>query len=129
MCGNLLFFFIHHFPYLCKMRKSIIKLAVLGMVIIFLGHVTGLRISEHSCFECGTKHVEIGNHLQTLHLILSLNQDHSRCCDPFHEQHQGHSNTCSHSFLSYTVPFKIMKESDQHLRNPLIFLIRKKLTR
>ena len=106
------------------MKRLIIKLAAIGMVIIFLGHVTGMRVSEHSCFDCGTKHVEIGNHLHAIHLIISLNQDHSHCCDPFHEQHQDHSNTCSHSFLSYTVPFKVMEESGQNLRTPLTFLFR-----
>ena len=106
------------------MKRLTIKLAATAMVIIFLGHVTGIRVSEHSCFECGTKHVEIGNHLHALHLIISLNQDLSHCCDAFHQQHQDHSNTCSHSFLSYTVPFKVMKESGKNLRNPLTFLIR-----
>ena len=106
------------------MKRLIIKLAATGMVIIFLGHVTGIRVSEHSCFECKTKHVEIGNHLNALHLIFSLNHDHSNCCDAFHEQHQDHSNTCSHTFLSYIVPFKVMKESGKDLRNPLTFLFR-----
>ena len=108
------------------MKSFIRKLAAIGMVIIFLGHVSGMRVSEHRCFECKTKHVEIGNHLNALHLIFSLNQDHSLCCDPFHEQHQDHSNTCSHSFLSYTVPFKVMEETDQNLQNPLSFLIRER---
>ena len=106
------------------MKRLTIKLAVTAMVIIFLSHVTGMRVSAHSCFECETKNVEIGNHLQALHLIISLNQDHSQCCNAFHQQHQDHSNTCSHSFLSYTVPFKVMKESGKNLRNPLTFLIR-----
>ena len=112
------------FFYICKMKRLILKLTATGMVIIFLSHVTGIRVSEHTCFECKTKHVEIGNHLHALHLILSLNQDHSHCCDPFHEQHQDHSNSCSHSFLSYTVPFKVMEESSQNLQNPSTFLIR-----
>lgn len=106
------------------MKRLTIKLAATAMVIIFLGHVTGMRVSEHTCFECSTKNVEIGNHFSTLHLIISLNKDHSHCCDVFHQQHQDHSNTCSHSFLSYTVPFKVMKESGKNLRNPLTFLIR-----
>jgi len=94
------------------------------MVIIFLSHVTGMRVSEHTCFECKTKHMEIGNHFHALRLVFLQNQDFSHCCDVFHNQHQDHSNTCYHSFLSYTVPFKVMKESNQHLRNPLTFLIR-----
>jgi len=106
------------------MKRLIIKLAALGMVIIFLGHVSGMRVSEHTCFECKTKHVEIGNHFSTFHLIISLNKEHSHCCDVFHHQHQDHSNTCSHSFLSYTVPFKVMEKSGKNLRTPLTFLIR-----
>ena len=106
------------------MRKLIIKLAALGMVIIFLGHVTGIRVSEHSCLDCGTKNMELGNHLQALHHIFSQNQEHSGCCDPFHEQHQDHSNTCSHSFLSYTIPFKVIEKTGQNLQNPLTLIIR-----
>ena len=106
------------------MKRLIIKLAATGMVFIFLGHVTGIRVSEHSCFECKTKHVEIGNYFSALHQIISLNHDHSNCCDAFHYQHQDHSNTCSHTFLSYIVPFKVMKESGKDLRNPLTFLFR-----
>ncbi len=124
MYGNLLIFFIHHFPYLCKMKKLIINLTAIGMTIIFLSLVTGIRVSEHTCLECGTRQVKIENPFSALNLIFSLNQDHSQCCNAFHQQHQDHSNTCSHSFLSYTVPFKVMKESGQNLRNPLTFLIR-----
>ena len=106
------------------MKRIITKLAALGMVIIFLGHVTGIRVSEHCCLDCGTRHVEIGNRLQTLHYIFSQNQNHSDCCDPFHEKHQGHSNTCSHSFLSYTIPFKVIEKAGQNLENPLTFFNR-----
>lgn len=106
------------------MKRLMIKLMATGMTFIFLSHVIGIRVSEHNCFECGTKHMEIGGHFHALHLIISANHDHSPCCDPFHQQHQGHLNTCSHRFLSFTVPFKVMVESGQNLRNPLTFLIR-----
>lgn len=92
------------FPYLCNMKRLILKLAAIGLVIIFLGHVTGIEVSEHTCFECGTIQVE--------------------SCDIFHEQHQDHSNSCSFSFHNYTIPFKVIEKSDQNLRNPLTFLIR-----
>ena len=114
---------LYIFSYLCRMKRLIIKLAALGMVIIFLGHVSGMRVSEHTCFECKTKQVEIGNHFSTFHLTISLNKDHSHCCDVFHHQHQDHSNTCSHSILSYTVPFKAMEKTGQNLRNPLTFFL------
>jgi len=86
------------------MKRHIINLTAIGMIFIFLSLVAGIRVSEHTCLECGTRQVE--------------------SCDAFHEQHQDHSNTCSHSFLSYTVPFKDMEGTSQNLQNPITFLIR-----
>ena len=106
------------------MKRHIINLTAIGMTFVFLILVSGIRVSEHTCLECGTRQVKIENSFHPFNLVLSLNQDNSNCCDLFHEQHQDHSNTCSYSFLSYTVPFKVMKESVKNLQNPLTFLIR-----
>ena len=106
------------------MKRHIINLTAIGMIFIFLSLVSGIRVSEHTCFECGTRQVKIKNPFHAFNLVLSLKQDNSHCYDPFHEQHPDHSNTCSSSFLSYTVPFKVMRESGQNLQNPLTFLIR-----
>lgn len=92
------------------MKSIILRLTAFFLVFVFLSHVTGIRISEHNCFDCGTSHLEIGGHLHTLHLILSVNSDHD-CCDPFHHQHEDHSKSCSHKFLGYSVPFKSMESS------------------
>ena len=106
------------------MKRHIINLTAIGMIFFFLSLVAGIRVSEHTCLECGTRQVKIKNPFHAFNLVLSLEQDNSHCCDPFHEQHQNHSNTCSHSFLSYTVPFKVMEKSGKNLRTPLTFLIR-----
>ena len=114
--------FFPDIPYLRVMKVLIIRLMSITMAFIFMSHVTGIRISEHTCFECQTKHIEIGGHLHSLHLIVLLTKELSHCCDPFHHQHENHSKECSHKFLAYDVPFQIMDSSKVHQLNPFSFV-------
>lgn len=99
------------------MKRIVIKFTSLLLAAVFLSHVTGIRISEHQCFDCGTNHIEVGGHFHALHLIISLNK-HNPCCDPFHDQHKNHSQSCSNKFLVFSIPFKTMEPSKIHNFNP-----------
>jgi hypothetical protein len=107
------------FLYLRSMKGILLRFTALFLAFVFLSHVIGIRISEHNCYDCKTSHIEVGGHLHTLHIIISLNQDH-HCCDPFHEQHEDHSKSCSHKFLGYSVPFKNIEPSKLQYFSPCI---------
>ncbi|UCG26629.1 MAG: hypothetical protein JSV24_06515 [Bacteroidales bacterium] len=105
------------------MKKSIFKWLSIPLTFIFISYVIGVRISEHTCFECGKTRVEIGDQFHNLLDINHLDKDHSHCCDTFHKTHEHHVQTCSCRFLKYIIPFENIHISPNLTSIPSIVLL------